>query len=410
MSRRVIALSMVLVLLVAVIGPVEISVAAGPQTQTATIAYAAGQPELAVVTGAAPISGAAAVTATTSSYTAPVPAGKQICKKEDIKLVNSMREIAQPYHANLDKGGKMFIKWAGLRDDQYVLQLNQGDTDKQVALARALLSAKPECTIFNVEPNADVVVRMMDELATETGAWIVTHWDGPEGYYPFDGHDHWLAHVSVPSFQGGYEIGKALCEAMGGKGNIVVLEGKLDVKVAQDRFLGLQKALQEYPNVKMVDHQSANWDRSQAFPIMQAWLTKYTDIAGVWAGNDDMALGALEALRAAGLAGKVPVVGIDGIPEAIQAIKKGEYVETVSSDASYQGSIGLAMGLAVLTGQVEAAAQWPQDHRMFYLTPAVINKSNVDQWLGEPDPKSYASTWEAAGLWSRSLGPSYPAK
>ena len=344
------------------------------------------------------------------AYTAALPAGKEICKKEDIKVVNSFREAAQPYHANLDKGGKMFAKWAGLRDDQYVVQLNQGDTDKQVALARSLLATKPECTVFNVEPNADVVVRMMAELADETGAWVVTHWDGPEGYLPFEsGREHWAAHVSVPSFDGGYQNAKALFEAMGGKGNIVALEGKLDVKVAHDRFAGLEKALAEYPDIKMLDHQSANWDRSQSFPLMQAWMTKYgKDINGVWAGNDDMALGALEALRAGGLAGKVPIVGIDGIPEAIEAIKKGEYTQTVSSDAYYQGSIGLAMGLALLTGQIPPPAEWPKDHRMFYLTPAVINAKNVDQWLGEPDPKNYASTWEASGLWSRSQGPSYP--
>ena len=83
---------------------------------------------------------------------------------------------------------------------------------------------------------------MMVELAEETGAWVVTHWDGPEGYFPFDGHDQWIAHVSVPSVEGGYEIAKALFEAMGGKGNIVALEGKLDVKVAHDRFAGLERA------------------------------------------------------------------------------------------------------------------------------------------------------------------------
>ena len=65
-----------------------------------------------------------------------------------------------------------------------------------------------------------------------------------------------------------------------------------------------------------------------------------------------MAFGALEALRAAGLAGKIPVVGVDGVAEAVAAVDKGEMVATVSSDGYYQGSIGLAMGVCVLTGQV----------------------------------------------------------
>src|ERR1700759_712599 len=69
-------------------------------------------------------------------------AADPICKKTDIRIVNSMREIAQPYHANLDKGGRLFAKWAGLAN-QYVLQLNQGDSDKQVSLMRSLLATNP---------------------------------------------------------------------------------------------------------------------------------------------------------------------------------------------------------------------------------------------------------------------------
>ncbi len=80
-----------------------------------------------------------------------------LCDKSQIRLVNSMREIAQPYHANLDKGGRMFAKWAGL-EQRYVLQLNQGDSAKQVSLMRGLLTTNPKCTIFNVEPNADPVI------------------------------------------------------------------------------------------------------------------------------------------------------------------------------------------------------------------------------------------------------------
>ena len=159
----------------------------------------------------------------------------------------------------------------------------------------------------------------------------------------------------------------------------------------------------------MLDHQSANWDRSQSFPIMQAWLTKYGDqITGVWAGNDDMALGALEALRAAGQAGKVPVVGIDGIPEAVQAIKKGEYVETVSSDAYYQGSIGLAMGLAVLTGQVDAAEGLAERAADVLPDPGRDQQEQRGAVAGRAGPQQLRPTWKPDGLWSRSMGPSYP--
>jgi ribose transport system substrate-binding protein len=273
---------------------------------------------------------------------------------------------------------------------------------------RSLITTNPECTVFNVEPNADLVVIPMVETANQMDTWVVTHWAHPPGFHPFDGKDHWIAHVAVNSLDAGYSISNALIEAMGGSGNIVALQGKLDTDPAQKRFTGLQQALTEHPEVKMLDQQTANWDRTQAFPIVQAWLTRYgEEIDGIWAGNDDMALGALEALRAAGLAGQIPFVGVDGIPEAIEAISRGEMVQTVSSDAYYQGSIGLAMGVCVLTGEVPAPAEWTKEQREFYLRLVDINQHNVEQYLKEPDPAAYASDWECDKLWSRNTGAAF---
>jgi ribose transport system substrate-binding protein len=127
----------------------------------------------------------------------------------------------------------------------------------------------------------------------------------------------------------------------------------------------------------------------------------------VWAANDDMALGALEALRAAGLAGKIPVVGVDGIPEAIEAIRKGEMIATVSSDAYYQGSIGLAMGVCVLTGQAPEPKTWPKEKREFYLALQVITKENAASFSGEPQVSAYAREWDCANLWGRSTGKAF---
>jgi ribose transport system substrate-binding protein len=334
-------------------------------------------------------------------------AADPICQKSDIRLVNSMREIAQPYHANLDKGGRLFAAWAGL-DKQYVLQLNQGDSDKQVSLMRSLLTANPKCTVFNIEPNADLVVKPMADTANQTGAWIVTHWAHNEGLHPFDGNDQWIAHVAVNSLDAGVSISKILVDAIGGKGGIVALQGRLDTDPAQKRYAGLQQILKDHPDVKLLDQQTANWDRTASFPIVQTWLTKYGDqIKAVWAANDDMALGALEALRAAGLAGKIPVVGVDGIPEAIAAIDKGEMIATVSSDAFYQGSIGLAMGVCVLTGGVPLPKDWPKEKREFYLKLVVITKANAKQFMGEPKQAEYVNDWECDKLWGRNTGKAF---
>ena len=333
-------------------------------------------------------------------------AAEPICRKSDIRLVNSMREIAQPYHANLDKGGKLFASWAGVKN--YVLQLNQGDSDKQISLMRLLLTTNPSCTVFNVEPNADLVVKPMVDTANRSGSWIITHWAHNEGLHPFDGNDHWVAHVAVNSLEAGVAISRLLADAMGRTGGIVALQGRLDTDPARKRFAGLQQVLEQTPGIRLLDQQTANWDRTAAFPIMQTWLAKYgSRINGVWAANDDMALGALEALRAAGLAGKIPVVGVDGIPEAIAAVEKREMISTVSSDAYYQGSIGLAMGVCILTGQAPLPASWSNENREFYLKLVVITRDNAAQYLREPQLETYIHDWQCDKLWSRSTGKAF---
>lgn len=329
------------------------------------------------------------------------------CALSEIRLVNSMREIAQPYHANVDRGARMFARWAGL-ERNYVLQLNQGDSARQVALMRGLLATNARCTVFNVEPNADPVIKPMVDTAQRTGSWIVTHWAHGPGLHPFGGYDQWIAHVAVDSLEAGRAISTALVEAMGGQGGIVALQGRLDTDPARKRFAGLQQVLKDRPGVRLLDQQSANWDRTAAFPVMQTWLAKYgRQIKGVWAANDDMALGAIEALRAAGLAGRVPVVGVDGIPEAIAAIGKGEMRATVSSDAFYQGSIGLAMGVCVLTGQTPPPRTWPRDRREFYLRLQVITPANVGQYRNTPAVAAYIPEWDCANLWKRSTGAAF---
>lgn len=342
-----------------------------------------------------------------SAFGAQIAEAAPLCEKSQIRLVNSMREIAQPYHANLDKGGRLFAQWAGL-EQRYVLQLNQGDSDKQVSLMRGFLSTNPKCTIFNVEPNSDPVIKPMVDTANRSGAWIVTHWAHGEGLHPFNDNPQWIAHVAVNSLDAGVAISKILVDAIGGKGGIVALQGRLDTDPARKRFAGLQQVLKNQPGIQLLDQQTANWDRTAAFPVMQTWLAKYgTQIKAVWAANDDMALGALEALRAAGLAGKIPVVGVDGIPEAIDAIAKGEMSATVSSDAYYQGSIGLAMGVCVLTGQVPLPKTWPKERREFYLKLQIITKANAGQFRGDPQASAYAPEWDCANLWSRSTGKAF---
>lgn len=306
----------------------------------------------------------------------------QTASKDDVVLVQSIRSLSNPYHANWAKGGEMFADSVGLEVQTLA---NEGDSQQQLNQIRSVLSGG-KTVVLNVDPNTSSDTQAIVRAVQDAGGFVVTHWNKPDELMPQDVGDGWVAHVSFDGRVGGYETAKALFDAMGGSGGIIALQGILDNVPAKQRFAGLQKALDEDPDVTLLDQQTAEWNRNEAFQVIQTLLAKHGDaVKGVWAANDDMALGALEALRAAGLAGKVPIVGNDAVPEALQAIKDGQsgYVATVSSDAFWQGGAGLALAYQAATGDYDLASAPPED-RAFYGKQYVITADDVDEFLTPP--------------------------
>jgi inositol transport system substrate-binding protein len=130
------------------------------------------------------------------------------------------------------------------------------------------------------------------------------------------------------------ELGKA----MGGKGNVAILMGELSNEAAIGRTDGIKKVVKEkFPDIKVVREQTGNWKRDQGKTIMENWLASGQEIDGVASNNDEMALGALQAIKAAGKLGKIPVGGTDGSHDALESMEKGELNNTVFQDPVGQG-------------------------------------------------------------------------
>jgi erythritol transport system substrate-binding protein len=118
-------------------------------------------------------------------------------------------------------------------------------------------------------------------------------------------------------------------KAMGGKGKYVELFGNPTDNNAKVRSDGYAEVLAQYPDLKSVQRETANWDRAEGKQKMEVMLRAHPDITGVVAGNDEMALGAIQALKDAGKLSKVKVLGFDGNQDAVNAVKAGEMVATV---------------------------------------------------------------------------------
>lgn len=118
-------------------------------------------------------------------------------------------------------------------------------------------------------------------------------------------------------------------KAMDYKGTYVELFGKPSDNNAQVRSDGYAAVISQYPDLKSVGKEIANWDRQQGQEKMESLLSKNPDITGVIAGNDEMALGAINALKEAKKLDKVKVLGFDGNQDAVDAVSSGEMVTTV---------------------------------------------------------------------------------
>jgi inositol transport system substrate-binding protein len=145
---------------------------------------------------------------------------------------------------------------------------------------------------------------------------------------------------------------KFIADKLNGKGNIVMMQGYMGQAAQLKREQGAREMLKQYPNLKLLAYQTAEWDRAKAMDLMENWIQSYgTQINAVFAHNDEMGLGAVKALNDAGMKGKVLVVSIDAIPDALQAVKNGTLDATIFQNAEQQGSKAIETAIKAAKGQ-----------------------------------------------------------
>ena len=285
----------------------------------------------------------------------------------------AIRSLENPYHAVWARGATAFAYYQG---GISVVQTCEGSSEKQLNDIKALVAKAGKEAVFCVDPNEAPNVIPIAKALEAAGVYFVTYWNKPENVKVTD-YPHWVAHISFSGTLAGEFMGKELFKAMGGKGKIVALQGMRANTTALERYTGLQAALKNAPGIKLAAVDTAEWDRTKAFEKMKSFLVANPDVGGVWAANDNMALGALEAIRAAGLAGKVLVVGCDGVDEMIAAVKAGEAAATVINPAFWQGGMGLSLALAAKNGKIDVK-KVPVEKRAFFAKAVEVTQENID--------------------------------
>jgi inositol transport system substrate-binding protein len=172
-------------------------------------------------------------------------------------------------------------------------------------------------------------------------------------------------------FAGTVEM-EELAKLAGGKGDVVILQGQVTNEAAVLRTKGCNDVVAKNPGMKVVATQAGDWDRAKGQSIAENWIQSGTLKAGmvVCANNDEMALGAINALKAASLLDKVWVGGVDATSEALAAMKAGDLEVTVFQDAKGQGNGGVQAAVDLINGKTVPDFV---DIKYELVTPANIN-------------------------------------
>ncbi len=150
-----------------------------------------------------------------------------------------------------------------------------------------------------------------------------------------------------------------LGEKLKGKGNVAILMGKLDNEGALKRTAGNEEVQKnKYPDIKILDKQTGLWQRNEGLAKTEDWLNRFgKDLNAILANNDDMALGAIQALKDKKRT-DIIVVGVDATPDALTSVSKGELAATVFQDAAGQGGGGVEVAMKAAKGEKVEKETW----------------------------------------------------
>lgn len=176
--------------------------------------------------------------------------------------------------------------------------------------------------------------------------------------------------VASDNVEGGREAARVMADALGEEGRIVVLQGTPGTSASRERGSGFAEGIAEFPDIEVVSQQPADFDRSRGLDVMTNMLQSNGDVDGVFAENDEMALGAAAALSSAGK--EAVVIGFDGTPEGVDAVGEGVLYATIAQRPAELGRAAVRNAIAVIEGErIEETVKVPVE---------VVTEENVDDF------------------------------
>jgi ribose transport system substrate-binding protein len=258
---------------------------------------------------------------------------------KEIVLGLSLSTLNNPFFVTLKEGAERAAAQYGVK---LIVVDAQDDPAKEAANIEDLIQKKVSALLINPTDTKAVVPSI--QKANQAGIPVFTVDRAAEG-------GEIVSHIASDNVAGGQMAAEFLCKALNGKGKVVELEGIPGTSAARDRGKGFNDYLKEKcPGLEVVARQPADFNRAKGLQVFENILQAQPQIDGVFAHNDEMVLGAIQAAEAAGRTGII-FVGFDAIDDAVKAVKEGKLAATVAQQPAEMGRLAVEMAVKYLQGE-----------------------------------------------------------
>ncbi|MBP9049496.1 MAG: sugar ABC transporter substrate-binding protein [Tabrizicola sp.] len=331
---------------------------------------------LAVAAAAAGVAGFAP-TASVAEVTHP-----EGFNAEEWVLVASVINTTNPYMISNIEGAEAMSKALGIP-----LEIVNSNGSSQTSISNILAilaSGKKPIMFVNTVASSDAPT-IVDAVG-RAGGYVSIWWNKPDEFKPQDVGDHFVAFQKHPGVESGRCGAQALADALGGKGNVVLLPGVPDSTTSQTRVAGFRAEIAEnYPGITILDERPSNWDPQLGAKNAQDLIVKYGDqINGVWSADDGMQIGAMQSFENAGMLDTVKFTSDGLYPKTLEDIISGRGNNAIVGETFHRGYMASAIGLytayLAASGQI-VPGDLPDDKRESLFKLSCVTPQNYEQYL-----------------------------
>ncbi|HEX6058084.1 MAG TPA: sugar ABC transporter substrate-binding protein [Gemmatimonadaceae bacterium] len=265
-----------------------------------------------------------------------------------------VKTLNNPFFVDMERGAREVADSLGF---ELVVQAPEREIDpeRQMQIIENLIQRRVD--LLAIVPNGSREIVPVVVEANEAGIPVVVVDTRLDAATLARAGGRIVTFIGSDNVDGGRLAGRHVTERLGGAGRVAIIEGIPGHETGDSRLRGFRESIDAHPGITIVASQTANWERDQAFNVAQNILQAHPDLQAIFAANDIMALGAVEAVGAAGRTGDVLVVGFDAQDDAIAAMREGRMAASIAQHPHEMGRRAMLTAKRVLDGESVPAEQ-----------------------------------------------------